>query len=116
METAFVPYGNLVLVKEMLHGSRDRMPDLGDLMGSCLPGKAQLRELAEHAIDPAISAVWRASVEQAGYTSVLFLKRREGVLTALCGETNAFENWQTHPRHGQWRARLDTWLKQHARR
>ena len=36
VEMAFVPYGNLVLLREMLHGNRDGMPDAGELIGPCL--------------------------------------------------------------------------------
>lgn len=116
VEMAFVPYGNLVLLREMLQGSRDGMPDAGELIGPCLPGKAQLRALTENSPDPAVSAVWHAAVEQAGYTSVLFLKRQAGMLSGLCGETLTFENWLMHPRHGVWRTRLDAWLQDQAAR
>ena len=109
-EVAFVPYGNLVLLTEMLLGSRNELPDLSELLGPCLPGKAGVRELAESSKDPANSAVLDNAVEQAGYTAVVFLKRRSQSLSILCSDSTSLENWVTHPYHNRWRSHLNARL------
>jgi hypothetical protein len=109
-EVAFVPYGNLVLLTEMLLGSRHDLPELSELLGPCLPGKAGVRELAENTQDPANSAVLDSAVDQAGYAAVVFLKRRGKSLSVLCSDPTSLENWLAHPHHGAWRSRLNATL------
>jgi hypothetical protein len=109
-EVAFVPYGNLVLLTEMLLGSRNDLPDLSELLGPCLPGKAGVRDLAESIRDPANSAVLDAAIDQAGYAAVVFLKRRGGSLSIVCSDPVSLENWLTHPHHNLWRSRLNATL------
>jgi hypothetical protein len=109
-EVAFVPYGNLVLLTQMLLGSRHDLPDLSELLGPCLPGKAGVRELAENTQDPANSAVLDTAVDQAGYTAVIFLKRRGKSLSILCNNPASLENWLTHPHHTVWRSQLNATL------
>jgi hypothetical protein len=109
-EVAFVPYGNLVLLTQMLLGSRHDLPDLSELLGPCLPGKAGVRELAENTRDPANSAVLDNAVDQAGYSAVVFFKRSGKTLSVLCTDPNFLENWVAHPHHSAWRSRLNATL------
>ncbi len=107
MEVAFVPYGNLVLLREVLHGTATGLPDLSEVLGPCLPGKAGMREKTT---DADASHVLRAAIDNAAYSAVVFLRRRGSVLSLVCGEPAAGENWLSHPRHAPWRARLDAAL------
>ena len=115
VEVAFVPYGNLVLVKEILRGTRERMPELSALMGPCLPGKAEVRDRAEGATDVAYATLLHNAIINAGYEAVIFIGWREGSRTAICDDPQMLDNWPMHPRHGAWRAQLDAWLRQPAR-
>ena len=38
VEVAFVPYGNLVLVEDVLRGAATGLTSANDLLGDCLPG------------------------------------------------------------------------------
>ncbi|MFN0039574.1 MAG: hypothetical protein ACKVP2_08700 [Burkholderiales bacterium] len=111
VEVAFVPYGNLVLLKELLRGTRERIPELSALMGPCLPGKAELRDRAEGATEAENTTLLQNAINNAGYEAVIFVGRRKESMTAICDDPQMLDNWTMHPRHGAWRARLDAWLR-----
>ncbi len=50
VEMAFVPYGDLVLTREILHGDKNSLPDASEFLGACLPGKAGVRQLANQVV------------------------------------------------------------------
>ena len=111
VEVAFVPYGNLVLLKALLRGTRERMPELSALMGPCLPGKAEVRDRAAGATEAANATLLRNAITNAGYEAVIFVGQRKESNTAICDDPQKLDNWTMHPRHGTWRARLDAWLR-----
>ncbi|KPK32724.1 MAG: hypothetical protein AMJ66_06460 [Betaproteobacteria bacterium SG8_40] len=109
VEVAFVPYGDLVLVEQVLHGEPTEMSSTSELLGVCLPNKALVREMAERTDDAAQALVYRQSIERAGYKAVVFLKHDGAQSRVLCEEgAVSTVNWETDPRHPQWRARLQS--------
>lgn len=109
VDVAFVPYGNLVLLREVVFGDRSRVRSPVDYLGECLPGKARVRELA--ATDGADSALYAQAMERAAYTAVLFLRSKDGELAPLCADPASVPtHWESHPEHPQWRAAVDAAL------
>ena len=100
VEVAFVPYGDLVLVREVLRGDAPPLPVPQTGLGPCLPRKATVRELAASGGEDA--AVYQTAIERAGYTSVLRLRRAGDTTHPAC---TAFDTraWEHHPAHPSWR-------------
>jgi hypothetical protein len=111
VEVAFVPYGNLVLVDDVLLGEASGLTNANDLLGDCLPGKAALRELAAGAATASQAAVYSEAIARATYKAVIFLRHGEGTVKVICGDAiDTTENWESDPRHPIWRGKLDTYL------
>jgi len=109
VEVSFVPYGNLVLLKEVLAGDRSLLRSPEEYLGNCLLGKAEVRAQAQSGGKAATH--YQAALERAGYSAVLFLKRSETGSTPLCESTQPEPvHWEQHPEHAGWRTRLDTVL------
>ena len=107
VEVAFVPYGDLVLVGEVLHGSMNELSSSTELLGPCLPNKALVRELAEQAADGAQARIFQESIERAGYKAVTFLKHEGETSRALCvADSFVTVNWESDPDYATWRDRL----------
>ena len=112
VEVAFVPYGDLVLIADSLHGETTRVTSANDLLGDCLPGKAGVRKLAADSAQSAQIAVYKEAIERATYKAVIFLQYVSGDIKVLCSNANhSTENWESDPRHPSWRARLDAYLE-----
>ncbi len=110
-EVSFLPYGHLVLIREILHGDKNSLPDPIQFLGVCLPRKAGVRQLAEQSQGPAVQ-IYREAIERATYTAVLFLKREAGSLNPLCNESASIpEHSENHPNHAAWRAKVVTSLR-----
>jgi hypothetical protein len=107
IEVAFVPYGDLVLVGEVLHGRMVELSSSNELLGACLPGKAIVRDLAQQAGSSVQGAVYQNAIERAGYKAVAFLKHEGGASRVVCDEGGfSTVNWETDPRFSAWRGRL----------
>ncbi len=107
IEVAFVPYGDLVLVGEVLHGRMVELSSSTELLGACLPSKADVRDLAQQAGSTAQRGVYQNAIERAGYKAVAFLKHEAGASRVVCDEgTFSTVNWEADPRYAAWRARL----------
>lgn len=103
VEVSFVPYGNLVLLREMLQGDAALLRSPEDFLGECLPPKALVRERAANGGPGAEH--YQEALERAGYAAVLVLKRRDGALRPDCeGLQREPLNWDSHPRHAEWLA------------
>ncbi|MFN0317800.1 MAG: hypothetical protein ACKVQA_22465 [Burkholderiales bacterium] len=106
LEVSFLPYGHLVLLREVLYGDKNSLPDPIQYLGVCLPRKPGVVWLAEQARGPAVR-IYREAIEQATYTAVLFLKSEVGSINPVCDESiNAPEHWSTHPNHSAWREKV----------
>ena len=111
VEVAFVPYGNLVLVEDVLRGEATGLTNANDLLGDCLPGKAALRELANRSATASQAAVYSEAIARASYKAVIFLRHGEGTGSVICGDAiDTTENWESDPRHPIWRGELDAYL------
>jgi hypothetical protein len=111
VEVAFVPYGNLVLVEDVLRGEATGLTSANDLLGDCLPGKAALRELANRSATASQAAVYSEAIARASYKAVIFLRHGEGTWSVICGDAiDTTENWESDPRHPIWRDELDAYL------
>jgi hypothetical protein len=116
LEVSFLPYGHLVLLREVLHGDKNSLPDPIQLLGVCLPRKAGVVWLAEQARGPAVQ-IYRDAIVQATYTAVVFLKSEVGSINPVCDDTvNAPEHWVTHPNHAAWREKVVSALRMRADR
>jgi hypothetical protein len=111
VEVAFVPYGNLVLVEDVLRGEASGLTSANDLLGDCLPGKAALRELAAGSATTSQTVVYSEAIARATYKAVIFLRHGEGTVNVICGDAiDTTENWESDPRHPIWRGKLDRYL------
>ena len=111
VEVAFVPYGNLVLVEDVLRGEATGLTSANDLLGDCLPGKAALRELANRSATASQTAVYSEAIARASYKAVIFLRYGEGTWSVICGDAiDTTENWESDPRYPNWRGGLDAYL------
>ena len=111
VEVAFVPYGDLVLVEDILRGDTTGLTSTSDLLGDCLPGRASVKKLAATSASTAQTAVYKDAYELATYKAVIFLQHGAGTSRVICdGAINSTENWESDPRHPVWRGRLDAYL------
>lgn len=111
VEVAFVPYGDLVLVGETLHGKTVDLASTSDLLGDCLPNRVMVKELAARSAQSVQADVYEEALERATYTAVIFLRPAAEGSSAICtGKEHSTENWQSDPRHRAWRAGLDAYL------
>ena len=111
VEVAFVPYGDMVLIGQVLYGEMIELSSTTELLGPCLPNKARVRELADNARGAIQPEVYRESIERAGYKAVVFLKRDGSAGRVLCDEDDFLtSNWESDPRYPEWRARLQAAL------
>jgi Holliday junction resolvase-like predicted endonuclease len=111
VEVAFVPYGDLVLLGETLHGKTVDLAGPNDLLGDCLPNRVMVKELASKSARSVQADVYEEALERATYTAVIFLQHAANRSSVLCTDTgNSTENWESDPRHSTWRARLDAYL------
>ena len=111
VEVAFVPYGNLVLVEDVLLGEATGLTNANDLLGDCLPGKAALRELAAGSATASQAAVYSEAIARATYRAVIFLRHGEGTVEVICDDAiDTTENWESDSRHPIWRGKLDRFL------
>ncbi len=107
IEVAFVPYGDLVLVGEVLHGRMVELSSSNELLGACLPSKAIVRDLAQQAGSSVQGGVYQNAIERAGYKALAFLKHESGASRVICDDGSfSTVNWETDPRFAAWRARL----------
>ena len=83
VEVAFVPYGNLVLVEDVLRGEATGLTSTNDLLGDCLPGKATVRELAAESATTAQADVYNDAIERASYKAVIFLQHVAGTSSVI---------------------------------
>lgn len=111
VEVVFVPYGDMVLVGEVLRGEPLRMSSANDLLGDCLPGKARVRELALRHENTAQGAVFSEAIARATYGMVAFVKSEGGENQVICGDEYSTANWESDPRFAVWRKQLETWLE-----
>jgi hypothetical protein len=111
VEVAFVPYGNLVLVQDVLRGEVTGLTSANDLLGDCLPGKAALKELAARPATASQAAVYSEAIARASYKAVIFVQHGEGTGGVICGDAiDTTENWESDPRHPIWRGELNAYL------
>lgn len=111
VEVAFVPYGDLVLIGETLHGKTVELASSSGLLGDCLPSKLMVKKLAAKSARAVQAVVYEEALELATYTAVIFLQHAADRSSVLCANTaHSTENWQSDPRHHAWRARLDAYL------
>lgn len=111
VEVAFVPYGNLVLVEDVLRGEATGLSSANDLLGDCLPGKAALRELAARSAMASQTAVYNEAIARATYKAVIFLRHGDATVNVICGDAiDTTENWESDLRHPIWRGKLDRYL------
>lgn len=109
VEVSFVPYGNLVLLRAVLHGAGMPFESPENYLGECLPAKATVRERA--LAGGAGAPHYQAALERASYSAVLFLKHEGAALTPRCDpEQSEPVHWEQHPGHVAWRAALDVAL------
>jgi hypothetical protein len=112
VEVAFVPYGDLVLVEEVLHGEIVGLTSSNALLGDCLPRRATVKKLAAESATPAQAAVYNGALEMAMYKAVIFLKHAAGSSSVICSDAiTSTENWESDPRYPMWRSRLDAYLE-----
>ena len=113
VEVAFVPYGDMVLIGEVLDGKMVDLDSSNELLGQCLPKKAMVRDLAKSPGDNPQQAVYAEAVERAGYGAIVFMKHDGNASQVICDAgTHSTVNWITDPRYPQWRAELDKLLEQ----
>ena len=106
VEVSFVPYGNLVLLREALRGDVNAIKNPEEFLGPCLPSKNAVRELAARADDQA--TVYQSALERAGYAAVLFLKKEGTSMQPMCDANHAHaRHWEQHADHSAWRRRLE---------
>lgn len=106
VEVSFVPYGNLVLLREVLRGDGGSLKSPEELLGECLPSKAAVRDLA--ARGGADADVYQAAIDRAGYAAVLFLRGDGSALKPVCEARHPdARHWEQHPGHAQWRRQRD---------
>ena len=116
LEVAFVPYGDLVLVGEVLHGRMVELSSSNELLGTCLPSKAIVRDLVQQAGSSVQGAVYQNAIERAGYKAVAFLKHESGASRVVCDKGSfSTVNWETDPRFAAWRGRLQDEIAAQAR-
>ncbi|NIO39142.1 MAG: hypothetical protein GTO41_02435 [Burkholderiales bacterium] len=114
VEVAFVPYGDMVLIGDVLHGKMVKLSNSNELLGACLPNKARVRKLVKMAAGPSQAVVYEGAIERASYKAVVFLKHGDGdgASRALCDEgAHVTDNWESDPRYEAWRTRLDVSLR-----
>lgn len=109
VEVNFVPYGDLVLLVNVLRGDQTALPEMNGLLGPCMPGRAALRALREAVSENDIRApVYREAFESATYIAVVFLVRAGETFEPICGNGgHSTENWVSDPRYALWRKQLD---------
>jgi hypothetical protein len=113
VEVAFVPYGDMVLIGEVLGGEMVDLDSSNALLGQCLPKKAAVRDLAKGPPDNPQQAVYAEAVERAGYVAVVFMKHDGNASQIICDNgLHSTVNWESDPRYPQWRAQLDELLQQ----
>jgi hypothetical protein len=113
VEVAFVPYGDMVLIGEVLDGEMLDLDSSNELLGQCLPKKVTVRELARGQRGDPQQAVYAEAVERAGYAAVVFMKHDGNASEVICDDgAHSTVNWVTDPRYPQWRAQLDAVLAQ----
>ncbi len=113
IEVAFVPYGDMVLLGEVLDGKMMDLSSSNELLGDCLPKKATVRELAQSANNNPQQAVYVEAVERAGYAAVVFMKHEGNASRVICDDgPHSTVNWVSDPRYPEWRAQLDRLLEQ----
>ena len=113
VEVAFVPYGDMVLIGEVLDGEMMELDSSNELLGQCLPKKVTVRELARAPRGDPQQAVYAEAIERAGYTAVVFMKHHGNDSEVICDDgLHTTVNWVTDPRYPQWRTRLDALLEQ----
>ena len=113
VEVAFVPYGDMVLIGEVLDGEMVDLDSSNALLGQCLPKKAAVRDLAKGPPGNPQQAVYAEAVERAGYVAVVFMKHDGNASQVICDDgAHSTINWERDPRHPQWRAQLDELLQQ----
>lgn len=113
VEVAFVPYGDMVLIGEVLDGEMIDLSSSNELLGQCLPKKAVVRDLAQGPDDNLQRAVYAEAVENAGYVAVVFMKHDGDAGEVICDDgAHSTVNWISDPRYPEWRARLDQLLEQ----
>ncbi len=111
VEVAFVPYGDLVLLGETLHGRTVDLAGPNDLLGDCLPNRVMVKERAAKSARSVQADVYEEALERATYTAVIFLQHAADRSSVLCTDNeHSTENWENDPRHSAWRARLDAYL------
>lgn len=112
VEVAFVPYGDMVLIGEVLAGEMAELDSSNELLSQCLPRKALVRDLARSAIGSEQQAVYAEAVERAGYSAIVFMKHGGNGSQIICDNgAHSTVNWEIDPRYPQWRARLDEILE-----
>ena len=112
VEVAFVPYGDMVLIGEVLGGKMVDLDSSNALLGQCLPKKAMIRDLAKGSPDNPQQAVYAEAVERAGYVAVVFMKHDGNASQVICDDgAHSTVNWESDPRYPQWRAQLDELLQ-----
>lgn len=112
VEVAVVPYGDMVLIGEVLAGEMVELSSSNELLGQCLPRKALVRDLAGSSSTDPQQAVYAEAVERAGYSAIVFMKHDANASQIICDNgTHSTVNWETDPRHPGWRARLDEILE-----
>ena len=112
VEVAFVPYGDMVLIGEVLDGAMVDLSSSNELLGQCLPKKAVVRDLAQVSDNNMQQKVYVEAVENAGYVAVVFMKHDGNASQVICDDgVHSTINWVTDPRYPQWRARLDKLLE-----
>ncbi len=110
VEVAFVPYGDLVLVHDVVRGEPAGLSNAGELLGDCLPGKATVRSLAASATG-AQADIYNEALQMAAYTAVIFVQNAGDASSAICGDAiDSTENWHSDPRYPAWRNTLDAYL------
>lgn len=113
VEVAFVPYGDLVLIGEVLAGEMVDLSSSNELLSQCLPKKAMVRDLARSASGSPQQAVYTQAVERAGYSAIVFMKHEGNASQILCDNgAHSTVNWDIDPRYPQWREQLDELLEQ----
>ena len=111
IEVAFVPYGDLVLVGDVLRGKMIPLPSASALLGTCLPGKAAVRELAERAGNTPQAAVYEEAIERSSYSAIVFIEHVGQSSRVICDDgMHVTQNWDIDPRYPAWRERLDAIL------
>lgn len=116
VEVAFVPYGDLVIPGQVLHGEPIAISSPNELLGDCLPSKAVVRELAKQATNTPQAAVYAEALERASYSATVFLKREADRVTVICdASVYSTQNWERDPRYRAFRAQLQDHLNDRSR-